>query len=636
LKSNSKKHKGEMPMTAPPMREAVARLMKPRSIAIVGVSPEPGSPGGNVVGNLERVGFTGVVHLVSRTRSEVFGRPCLPTVDDLPEGVDVVVLCIPERAVVEAVEACARQRAGNVLIFAAGFAETGGEGIAAQRRIAEVARAAGMGIIGPNCLGVTNSLPGGVPLTFGSAEGRKVSGDRPTLGIVAQSGALAGIFRNSIQNRGLPVSYSISSGNEAVLLCEDYLEHMLDDPAVRAVAIYAEQLRDPPRFLELARKARRLGKPIVMLHAGSTAIARESAITHTYSITGNYRAMRALTARAGVVIVDKIDELLDVAELFMYFPSPPTMGPAVMADSGAFKGHALDYAEKIGIDLPRLSPEIYQALVPVMPPYAPPSNPLDMTAQAIKEPEMYDKSLPLLLSDPRIGSLILAPIMGPTGFGLAKGKRILDAVRGATKPVIMTNLGFDGPISDTLIAECRARGYPFFASPERALRAMAYLTHYARALARPAPPSIEAASHTLPHSGTISGAAVLDFLAALGVPVARETPADAGALALVVKAQRDPDWGPVVEVGFGGAWRDVLPDTIVLPPDLDADSIASELGALAGARLFVGRDLGAAARAIAQLGAIVRANPDIATVTLDPLLVDAKGAAVASATVIRA
>jgi acetate---CoA ligase (ADP-forming) len=621
-----------------PMRDAVARLMKPRSIAIVGVSPEQGSPGGNVIGNLERVGFTGAVHLVSRTRNEVFGRPCLPTIDNLPDGVDVVVLCIPERAVVEAVEACTRKRAGNVVIFAAGFAETGGKGIAAQRRITEVARAAGMGVVGPNCLGLTNSLPGGVPLTFGSAEGRKVSGDQPTLGIVAQSGALAGIFRYSIQNRGLPVSYSVSSGNEAVLLCEDYLEHMLDDPAVRAVAIYAEQLRDPPRFLELARKARRLGKPIVMLHAGSTAIARESAITHTYSITGNYRAMRALTARAGVVIVDKIEELLDVAELFMYFPSPPTMGPAVMADSGAFKGHALDYAEKIGIDLPKLSPEIYQALVPVMPPYAPPSNPLDMTAQAIKEPEMYDKSLPILLSDPRVGSLILAPIMGSSGFGLTKGQRILDAVKGATKPVIMANLGFDGPISDTLIAECRSRGYPFFASPERALRAMAYLTHYARALARPETvvPSAGAARQISPHSGTLSGSAATDFVAAQGLPAAREPTADAGALPLVVKAERDPDWGPMVEVGFGGAWREVLPDTIVLPPDLDADSIASELGALAGARLFVGRDLGAAARAITRLGAIIRANPDLASIVLDPLLVDAQGAAVGGAVVTRA
>jgi acetate---CoA ligase (ADP-forming) len=565
------------------MREAVARLMRPRSVAIVGVSPEPGQPGGNIIGNLERAGFSGALHLVSRTRTEVFGRPCVRTIEELPDGIDVVVLCIPQRAVVAAVESCAKKRMGNVMIFAAGFAEVGGEGIAAQERIAGVARSAGMGIIGPNCLGVTNSLEGGQALTFGASEVRKVTGERPSLAIIAQSGALAGVFRGSIQQRGLPVSYSVSSGNEAGLTCEDYLDYALDDRAVGVVAIYAEQLRDPLRFLELAARARRRNKPIVMLHAGSSAIARESAITHTYSVTRNYRAMRALTDRACIVLVDKIEELLDTAELFLYFPSPPTMGPAVMADSGAYKGLALDYAALIGIDLPTLSPEIYRALVPVMPVYAPPSNPLDMTAQAIKDPEMYDKSLPLLLADPRIGSLILAPLMGPTGFGLAKGQRILDAVSGATKPVVMTNLSFDNPVPPELIAQCRARGVPYFSSPDRALRAIAYLTRYARALARPASPPAAAA----PERPRIP------------------TPQ---ALRLRVKAVRDPEWGPLLEVGFGGTWAEALPETIVLPPDLVAEDVAAALRRMPGAALFAGRDIGAASSAIAQLGAAICAD----------------------------
>ncbi|MGH7076247.1 MAG: CoA-binding protein [Stellaceae bacterium] len=561
------------------MRDAVARLMKPRSVAIVGVSPEPGQPGGNIIANLERAGFTGSLHLVSRNRTEVFGHPCVRTIDDLPDGIDIVILCIPERAVVEAVEACARKRMGNVMSFAAGFAEVGGAGLAAQERIAEVARAAGMGIIGPNCLGVTNSLEGGQALTFGASEAPRVTGERPTLAIVAQSGALAGIFRTAIQNRGLPVSYSVSSGNEAVLTCEDYLDYMLDDPAVGVVVLYIEQLRDPPRFLALAARARRLKKPIVMLHAGSSAIARQSAITHTYSITRNYPAMRALTRRAGIVLVEKIEELLDTAELFLYFPTPPTMGPAVMADSGAYKGLALDYAGKIGIELPKFSPDVYEALVPVMPVYAPPANPLDMTAQAIKQPEMYDKSLPLMLGDPRIGGLVLAPIMGPTGFGLTKGQRILKAVKGAAKPVIMSNLGIDNPVPPELIDECRANGIPYFPSPDRALRALAYLAQYARALARPeTKPGGEAPK--------------------LGAP-----PVDA--LQLRVTAIRDPEWGPILEIGIAGA-----ASGIVLPPDYEPVDIVAELQTMPGATLIEGRDLGPVADTISRLGAALRADAD--------------------------
>ena len=616
-------------MTAPSMREAVARLMVPRSIGIVGVSPEPGAPGGNVFNNLKLVGYQGEVHLVSRNRTEVFGRKTVPTIDDLPEGIDVVVLCIPERAVVDAIEACARRRVGNVVIFAAGFAEVGGDGIAAQHRITEIAREARMGIVGPNCLGLTNSLPGGVPLTFGNAEGRLADIDgKPTLAIIAQSGALAGIIRAALQNRGVAVSYSVSSGNEAGLICEDYLDYMLDDPKVRAVAIYAEQLRDPQRFLALADKARKMGKPIVMLHAGSTEIARESAITHTYSITKNYPAMRVLTARAGVIVVDKIEELLDVSELFMYFPSPPTMGPAVMADSGAFKGHAMDFAEKIGIDLPKLSPDIHAALVPIMPVYAPPSNPLDMTAQAIKEPELYDKSLPLLLADPGIGSLVLAPIMGAAGFGLAKGQRILDAVKGTKKPVIMTNLGYDGPISEDLVRECRARGYPFFASPERALRAIAYITQYARALAAPAATAVTAERKPLPGSGTISGLAAKDYLASVGLPVLDAGKAADGAIAMVVGARRDSEWGPVLHVGFGGHWKEGLPEQRLIAPDLDASGIEAEIRKLQGAGLLDGstpRDVVAIARILAKIGALMRVNPELLAVEIDPLLVGGKG-----------
>ena len=206
-----------------------------------------------------------------------------------------------------------------------------------------------------------------------------------------------------------------------------------------------------------------------------------------------------------------------------------------------------------------------------------------MTAQAIKEPEMYDKSLPLLLADPRIGSLVLAPILGTSGFGLAKGQRILDAVKGAEKPIIMANLGFDGGVSDELVAACHARGIPFFASPERALRAMAYLAHFARALARPKAPE---------------AAVPAGFVASL-----RNEAPRSGAPALTVTAARDPEWGPTLEIGWAGEWRKALPETIVLAPDLDAAAIAEELMTLAGATLLDGRDLGPVSKTIATLGA---------------------------------
>src|SRR5215467_5472518 len=162
----------------------IARLMRPRSVAIVGVSPEPGSGGGGVLDNLERFGYGGEIHLVSRSRSEVRGRPCVASIDDLPKGVDTALLMLPRAAIEPAVAACARRAVGAVIIFAAGFAEAGGEWKAAQERIAAVARDAGIAMCGPNCLGTMNYVDG-IPLTFSPQQPEKPPVG-PGLSVVAQ------------------------------------------------------------------------------------------------------------------------------------------------------------------------------------------------------------------------------------------------------------------------------------------------------------------------------------------------------------------------------------------------------------------------------------------------------------------
>src|SRR5262249_25312714 len=175
-------------------------------------------------------------------------------IDDLPEGVDRALLTIPRAAIEEAVSACARQAVGAVIIFAAGFAEAGGEWKAAQERIAAVARAAGMAVCGPNCLGIMNYVDG-IPLTFSPQQPEKPPVG-PGLSVVAQSGGLAAIVRIALMARGVPVAFTVSTGNEAVLGVEGYLEFLLDDAMTRVIAVFAEQIRQPQRFLDLAARGR--------------------------------------------------------------------------------------------------------------------------------------------------------------------------------------------------------------------------------------------------------------------------------------------------------------------------------------------------------------------------------------------
>lgn len=496
----------------------IGRLMRPRSVAIVGISPEPSSAGFLVLRNLEQHGYPGAIHLVSRNRSEINGRPCVKTIDELPDGVDAAMLLIPRVAIEEAVQACARRKIGGIIIFAAGFGEAGGEWKVAQDRIAAIAEEAGIALCGPNCLGIVD-FRHRTPLTFSAQVGDPVDADSGAV-VVAQSGGLAGVVRVALMAKGIPVTCTVSTGNEAVLGLEDYIAYLLEDATTRVVAAFAEQVRKPQRFLEVAKRARELGKPIVLLHAGRSAAAQESAKSHTGAMVGDYAVIETVLAHSAVVHVESLEELIDVSELLMRFPVPPTKGCAMVTDSGAVKGMTLDFCDKVGLDLPPLPQALADKLQRELPDFVGATNPLDLTAQAITHPEMYEKTITPLLAEEIYGSLVLTAIVSSaTDFALKKGRAALKPLTGAKKPVIFAMLGDEAEVPPALIPEARAANVPFFRSPERAFRALARMTEYGRALEkakqRVAPVPIEAPP--LPGRGTLTEHQSKSYLAACGL-----------------------------------------------------------------------------------------------------------------------
>ena len=233
-------------------RSRLDRLLRPRSVAIVGVSPEPGHMGGSVLANLERCRFDGDIHLVSRSRTEINGRPCVPSIDDLPHGVDAAVLVIPQTAVIDAIGACGRRGVGAAIVFASGYAEVGDAGRAEQEQLAAAARAANVAVLGPNCIGMC-SFAVGAALTFEFNVERPPATGAPKIGMVAQSGAIAAIMRMAFLAKGLGVSFYVSTGNEADLTAEDFLGALIDDDDTKVAALFVEQIRHPQRFLALAQ-----------------------------------------------------------------------------------------------------------------------------------------------------------------------------------------------------------------------------------------------------------------------------------------------------------------------------------------------------------------------------------------------
>jgi acyl-CoA synthetase (NDP forming) len=491
-----------LPHHGAPRRSAVERLLNPRSVAIAGISATPGSLAAIVLDNLERFAFAGDIHLIHPRLAELRGRPCVRQASDLPYGTDCVVLAMPAGAVLDAVKGCAARGVGGVVIFSAGFAELGPQGLALQDEIAAVARAGNMAIEGPNCLGFVN-YAAGIALTFAVAEPRPTS--RPGIAVISQSGAMAAVVRAALDGRDLEVSVSISTGNEAANGIEDFIEHVIDSGSSRAIAMVVEHIRQPARFLELARRAADRDIVLVMLHPGRSSAARESAQTHTGALTGDYAVMRTVVERAGVMVVDTLEELVDLSDCVLRCARRPFGGVAILGESGAYKALALDYCDALGLALPQPEGQAAERLGAIAPGLIISSNPLDLTAQALVDPGLYRRALDSLLAHPSCGSVLVTIILSSAQMAVRKMPPVLDALRhwSPERTVVFAMLGDESPVPADIIDAVRETGVPFFRSPERALRAIARFTAWAEQQDRtPAPARRIVASERLP-SGII-------------------------------------------------------------------------------------------------------------------------------------
>jgi acyl-CoA synthetase (NDP forming) len=685
--------------------QPIERLLRPRSVAIVGASPTPGALGASVLANLERMQFGGEIHLINPNRERIGERACLKSVGDLPAGVDVAVLAIPRAAVLETVRALAARQVGAAIIFSAGFAEGGESGLADQRELARIAGETGMVIEGPNCLGFVNYVDG-VALTFVETPAIALN-ERPGIGIVSQSGAMAAVVAVTLTSKQLGLSYSISTGNEAASGVEDYVDFLIEDPHTHVIALVVEQFRQPQRFLRLAHRAHARGKALVLLHPGRSRAARESAATHTGAMAGDYSVMRAQVERKGVLVAESLEEFGDMIDVILRCNTRPSGGSAVLTESGAFKALTLDLCEDIGLPLPALTDDSAPLLRAALPNFVPVSNPVDLTAQGLVDPDLYRRALAALVGDDRFGCIVLGIIQTDAKTCAIKFPPIIEAIRtlAPEKSVIFAGLDDGAEVPAEFLAQLRALGVPYFSSPGRAFRAIARIC---AAPARSPQSDVNSASGTtlatLP-SGTIAEYKAKKYLRPLGIPFpagrlvktlqaavqaaselgypvvlkaqSADLPhkSDAGGVLLNIKddvsiaaawtrlhanleqsrpglkldgvliegmskpgveliigGRNDPDWGPIVLVGFGGVQAEILKDVRLLAADLSAEEIVEELYKLKSGELLRGfrgappLDVAAAAHIVAQVGGLLRAEPRIQEIDLNPVLLYAKGA----------
>ncbi|MGE3621628.1 MAG: acetate--CoA ligase family protein [Acidimicrobiia bacterium] len=468
---------GTTERSGPPTGVAsIARLLAPRSVAVVGASRSPGTVGHQVLRNLLAGGFAGPVYPVNPSAAHVASVVAYPTVLDVPGPVDLAVVAVPAAAVPEVLGQCARAGVAGVVVLSAGFGETGAARAEAELRA--LVRSHGMRLVGPNCIGIVNTAVG-LDATFSPhlpAPGR--------IAMLSQSGALGIALLERSARMGLGVSTFVSVGNKADVSGNDLLEHWEHDPATDVVLLYLESFGNPRRFARIARRVSAV-KPIVAVKSGRSAAGMRAASSHTAAMASSDVAVDALFRQAGVIRVDTLDELFDMALVLSAQPLPAGPRVAIVGNSGGPGILAADACNAAGLEVVELSTATQAALRATVDPHAAVANPVDLVASAT--PDAYERALDLVLADDGVDAVIAVSTPTFAAPPAAVAEVLAGVAARTTKTVVGCFVAApEVPALVTAGTGDRLVRVPAFSSPEPAARALGHAARYAAWRRRPA------------------------------------------------------------------------------------------------------------------------------------------------------
>ncbi len=459
---------------------SVARLLAPRSVAVIGASRTPGTIGHELFRNLLAYEFTGTIYPVNPNTEAVVGVRAYPTVGDIPDAVDVAVIVVPAAAVPNVIEECAAKGVHGLVVITAGFAETGPDGRATQHALVTRARALGMRMIGPNCMGIVNTAAA-VRLDATFAPSLPASG---RVAFSSQSGGLGIELIARAARRGIGISQFVSVGNKADVSGNDLLQYWEHDPDTDVILLYLESFGNPRKFARIARRVA-YSKPIVAVKSGRTASGRRAASSHTAALASSDVAVDALFRQAGVVRVDTLEELFDVAELFVHQPLPAGRRVAIVGNAGGPGILAADACGGAGLEVPELAEATQRELESFLIEGAAVRNPVDLIASA--SADHYERALRVVLNDPGIDSVLVhfVPPLVTRPHDVAEAiRRAAGEATALDKPIVACFLGQDG-VPEGLRGDSGGRAVPSYAFPESAARALGRASALAEWRARP-------------------------------------------------------------------------------------------------------------------------------------------------------
>jgi len=690
--------------------ERLREFFAPRSIAVVGASDASGWAR-FVVASSRAAGFTGPLIGVHPAHRTVFGRPAVRNLRELDEPADVAFIMVPAEAVETVLDDAAAGGVRHAVVLAAGYRELGETGRDLEQRMIARAAAAGITVLGPNCLGFLNAHARAAPFAL-TVPPPLLAGP---VGIALQSGALASVVLAFAHAHAIGVSTLATMGNEAMIGATDVLEYLIEDDATRVICLFLEQISDPARFARAAERADAAGKPIVALKAGASPAGRQVALAHTGAVAGDDAVVGAVLRQLNVIRVTSIEELLSTAALLGYNRWPAGRRMGVVTASGGACDLIADRAAAEGIEIPGFAPQTAAAIEPLVPPFAAVRNPLDVTGYFLANRRTsaltpVDYALDAVVADPGLdfvlftglnllhsrpddeaAAAVLARRAAWLGERIASapipvitaahtcvdvseyGREVLD--QGGVHMVGGIDLGMTalGHALRWLENRGRARGMAIAGGPggpadggapwsEAAARDLlagsgipvvpGELVRSADAAAAAAhrlgrPVVLKVCSAQIIHKSDIGGVAVGPrteaevraayarvLAAGQAVPGAQidgvlVSPMRSGGVELIAGVTVDPTFGPVLAVGLGGVWVEVLNDTSLRVLPVDPGEVKRMLAELRGSTLLRGArgrrpaDLDTLAEVICLLGdAATALDGSLRALEVNPLWVD--------------
>ncbi len=452
------------------------KLFYPKTIAVIGASTDPEKIGGRPLSRSIKHGTKAKIYAVNprAANGNILGFPCYSSVGEIPDDIDLAIIALPAKLVINGVKESVAKKIPFGIIFASGFGELGEEGKAYEKEVVKTANEGGMRLIGPNCQGVIN-LQETMVASFTPA----LAIDKFTpghIGFVSQSGAFGGSVFNFVQQRRIGLSQWVSIGNQCDLDIWDCFNYMIDDKNTLVLSGYLEGIKDGRKMMAVADKALKAKKPIILLRGGISERGAKAVLSHTGSIVGSSAVASSVFKQKGIIEVDGVEELFDIAILFAEIKKHARDGIGILTTSGAAGVLLTDRFERYGLNLAPLSDSTRMKLTSVLPDFGSVANPVDLTAQMINQPKIFTNSLDIFLEDETIGFVIIMYTMVVEELADICARKLVEAVPKSDKPVVICWMATT--LADNEINIVRQANIPVFETPYRCARAVNAIIKY--------------------------------------------------------------------------------------------------------------------------------------------------------------